>query len=583
MVNFTDEQNDFLELSGKCVLSACPGSGKTFVVAKKVEQYLENWKQSHQGIAVLSFTNVASEEVKDQLSLITGKSRIDSYPHFIGTVDSFINSFIVLQYGYLYNENRDRPQIAINNMWEHKVYWRTECYKQGCTKDIENFYYGIDGKFYRGENIVTCKPNAKRTVPPCEELKKQLIKKGIIFQREVSAFAYRILKENPHIANAIARRFPVIIIDEAQDTSEEQMGVFDLLVEAGMKEIFLVGDPDQSIYEWRDATPKCFTDKMKMEHWDTKYLTTNFRSSQHICNAVKEFSYSMKDRSPNEAKGQHAHYVQKPILYLYSLGTSEQSILEFYRGKCKELGIEYLPSKVAVVTRGRVHTKTDVKGLWKSDEVKMFAKSAFEWYCGSRKKAYRYCEQALYSLVIDNFISQDVIKEFISQTMQYKEWEKICIDIMIDYPLIDTPIGIWVTEFKKKLNQHLFNVKFVVRSNKDLDTIIKIKRSDKKNPDFKESPLKNFFEKKNESDYTRSSVHGVKGETYDAMLLYVNKTKGNTLTPSFLNKGDLNHEMMRIAYVAMTRPRKLLMVAMPQMAKAHYPRFPKELWEYVES
>jgi superfamily I DNA/RNA helicase len=583
MFDLTDEQNEFLKASGKCVLSACPGSGKTFIVAKKVEQYLENWKQSHQGLAVLSFTNVACEEVKDQLKNITSKSKIDSYPHFIGTVDSFINFFIVLQYGYLYNEDRDRPQIALKNIWENKVYWRTECYRRGCTKNIENFYYGIDGKFYQDGNIVTCKPNAKRSVPPCEELKKRLIKKGIIFQREVSAFAYRILKENPYIANAIARRFPVIIIDEAQDTSEEQMGVFDLLVAAGVKEIFLVGDPDQSIYEWRDATPKCFTDKMKLEYWDTKYLTANFRSSQYICDAVKGFSYSLKDTTPNVAKGEYAEFGQKPILYLYPSGASEQSIYDFYRVKCKELDIEYLPCKVAVVTRGRIHIKSDIKELWKSEEVNLFARSAYEWYCGSRKKAYRFCEQALYILVIDNFEKQDALEECVSKTMQYEEWKKVCIDIMVDYPLIETPIGVWVAEFKKLLNQHLLTAKLEARSGKDLDTIIKIKRSDKKNPNFKESPLRIFFEKKNETDYTRSSVHGVKGESYDAMLLHVNKTKGNTLTPSFLNKGDLNNEMMRIAYVAMTRPRKLLIVAMPKMTKAQYPRFPKEMWEYVET
>lgn len=123
---------------------------------------------------------------------------------------------------------------------------------------------------------MVCKPNGNRKVPPCEELKRRLIQNGIVFQREVSSFAFRILKENPEIAKAMAKRFPILIIDEAQDTSEEQMGVFDLLVAAGVKDVFLVGDPDQSIYEWREATPKCFTDKMKLEQWNTLYLTANF-------------------------------------------------------------------------------------------------------------------------------------------------------------------------------------------------------------------------------------------------------------------------------------------------------------------
>ena len=49
------------------------------------------------------------------------------------------------------------------------------------------------------------------------------------------------------VASAIAERFPVIIIDEAQDTSVNQMAVFDLLSKSGVKSMFLVGDADQSM------------------------------------------------------------------------------------------------------------------------------------------------------------------------------------------------------------------------------------------------------------------------------------------------------------------------------------------------
>lgn len=53
MSNFTTEQIRFLESSGKVVLHACPGSGKTTVVARKMINYLQDWNRPHQGIAVL--------------------------------------------------------------------------------------------------------------------------------------------------------------------------------------------------------------------------------------------------------------------------------------------------------------------------------------------------------------------------------------------------------------------------------------------------------------------------------------------------------------------------------------------------
>lgn len=81
---------------------------------------------------------------------------------------------------------------------------------------------------------------------------------------------------------------------------------------------------------------------------------------------------------------------------------------------------------------------------------------------------------------------------------------------------------------------------------------------------------------------TYSSIHGVKGETFDALMLLIHGTVGNTLTPSFLANGKTNTELMRIAYVAMTRPRKLLVVAMPKNKAKLSNRFPPDKWDYVE-
>ena len=65
-------------------------------------------------------------------------------------------------------------------------------------------------------------------------------------------------------------------------------------------------------------------------------------------------------------------------------------------------------------------------------------------------------------------------------------------------------------------------------------------------------------------------------------MLLVDKTKGNTLTPSFLAKGDTDKELMRIAYVAMTRPRRLLVVALPKSSADLSVRFPEDKWDYLE-
>lgn len=65
------------------------------------------------------------------------------------------------------------------------------------------------------------------------------------------------------------------------------------------------------------------------------------------------------------------------------------------------------------------------------------------------------------------------------------------------------------------------------------------------------------------------------------MLIYVKSSKGKTITPKLLMEGPLDQELMRLAYVAMTRPRRLLMLAMPQTKGIkNCGRFPEELWNY---
>jgi len=112
----TDEQKDFIKAEGNVVLCACPGSGKTFVVAKKMLQYIQRWNRSHQGVAVLSFTNVASDEIENQTKELMPDGFKIEYPHFVGTIDSFINKYILLRFGYLLMSTPQRPTIAIKDL-----------------------------------------------------------------------------------------------------------------------------------------------------------------------------------------------------------------------------------------------------------------------------------------------------------------------------------------------------------------------------------------------------------------------------------------------------------------------------------
>ena len=64
--------------------------GKTFVVGKKVVKYLERWEYNYRGLAVLSFTNVASDEIVKQVNEIS-KTSFSSLTICICISSSFFN------------------------------------------------------------------------------------------------------------------------------------------------------------------------------------------------------------------------------------------------------------------------------------------------------------------------------------------------------------------------------------------------------------------------------------------------------------------------------------------------------------
>ena len=172
----TQEQQDFLAAEGKIVLCAVPGSGKTYVVAEKMVKSLVDWSRRHQGIAALSFTNVASEEIKKQIANSTlGLSEV-GYPHFIGTLDSFINNFIFLRFGYLMPPpKRKRPVIVHDNYGELSFSpHESICYKQGCATNPTKLHWSIDGLCKDGKPV-DCEVSPK----PCINYKNALYQKGI--------------------------------------------------------------------------------------------------------------------------------------------------------------------------------------------------------------------------------------------------------------------------------------------------------------------------------------------------------------------------------------------------------------------
>lgn len=581
----TEQQEKIIERDGKFVVRACPGSGKTFTVAARMARLLKTWDKPNQGIAAISFTNVAWQEIEKYLIEEFRISRPKKYPHFIGTIDSFINNYLFLPFGHLVMGCERRPQFCGNphNNIEpigNWMYWGTgnkECF--GCG-GLNDFTYNLKGDdvinqandYKKRAHYKKCDKSPK----VCFQRKIKLNETGWASQSDANYFALKIIKDYPKIARAIVKRFPLIIVDEAQDTSIIQMNLLDTLKKNGLEELMLVGDPDQSIFEWRAAEPEVFLEKCRRDKTVTEYLNENLRSTQVICDFANELTeHRMSSANPELSNIQVNFH---DMIWSYESDDELPGIVDIFIKKCREMGIEVC--KVNVLVRGKNTIKKIVPGMiqetklipWKKglEYTRDICRSKFLFEKGYFRIAFDTLEKALCRGLNNNrFCQSDTLKEKI-ESFGFEEWRGEIYKLLTVLPPIDLPLGEWIKKAKLIFQEpHLFS-----------EILLEITRDSKRKGkayDHSNISFENLFSNPDtlniETEYEVGTVHSVKGKTLESVLFILRKSPGPNSKhyPKLLsNEEDFNLtncEELRIVYVAITRAAKMLVLAVPEKHK----------------
>lgn len=312
------------------------------------------------------------------------------------------------------------PTIVEGDYYETIMhsYWSRECYGNYC--ELKDFYITPSGNVCdEKEKLIKCKLNGKK---PCERAKEMLLNNSILSCKEATLFAIEILKNNSKVLRLIANRFPYFIVDEAQDTSIEQMELLNLLFEGGVKSAILIGDPDQAIYEWRDADPSVFLNMYNNGKWHPVELNENFRCSQHICNATKVFS-SLYEVS--NAVGDSKEFHIKPIIVRYK-AEERSKLIEEYLQLVTSVGIEISPKNVAVLNRGRMAISgkdySQIDDLWQNVKTLFLVQATYAKGMKDSPNLYRYVERLLYYLLFDKYDRID--RELINKRFDVRTWKK---------------------------------------------------------------------------------------------------------------------------------------------------------------
>ncbi len=262
-------QQAFLAATDSRDVQAAPGNGKTTLLVAKLALLSRTWQSRTQGVCVISHTNAARNEVEEKLHGHPSASAFLSYPHFVGTVTSFIDRFIALPYlrglGWAVQHIDDDVFAAVAlSRWRTKQSLIQYAYRQehalkGYLSSLElaeDFECDVNTPPAR----LKVRPRSRQPGPTSatgialEELKAEIVNDGYYRYGDMLALATQALEKSPTIVERLQKRFPLVLLDEAQDTNGAQLALLERLFGEGVAYQRL-GDQNQTLYEDEELGP----------------------------------------------------------------------------------------------------------------------------------------------------------------------------------------------------------------------------------------------------------------------------------------------------------------------------------------
>jgi hypothetical protein len=250
---------DYLLATDSIDVQAAPGSGKTSLTGLKLCLLASVWNAPRQGICVLSHTNTAKDQIRAILESDSDGRRVLGYPHFVGTIQTFVDTFLALPYlrsaGIdVRSVDNDVYAVAAIRAWNNRRDCMTLRGSLGSRTNGEELIATACFRYEKGAFRVAPEslnwpfgPTATST-QLYEKLKKAMQAEGRFRYSDMYSFAMAQLDQVPAIVEAICRRFPFLVIDEMQDTSILQQQMLASVFPANKAVVQRIGDENQRIY-----------------------------------------------------------------------------------------------------------------------------------------------------------------------------------------------------------------------------------------------------------------------------------------------------------------------------------------------
>ena len=430
---------------GALLVLAGPGSGKTLVVTERIRRLLTESKGFFR-ILALTFTNKAANEMKERLAEFP---RINQKA-FIGTLHSFCMEVISNRgqsEGFnglptIFELIEDRRKILFQAIKEvPELNYEFKKTKSPITKR----------KFFDHwlEKIRKAKINLKspeliensifRSI--YESYNANLRVSNAIDFDDLLLYTYQIFEKRPKIADFYRRQYRYICIDEAQDLNEAQYRVITALCGKNYRNIMMVGDPKQAIFEWYGASPLYLVLFKKDFNAKVINMETNFRSSRLVIDAANKLNPEYKTAGAFPIHGEIKLIISKNEKHEAQLILKE--IKNLLKNGHKEVENQITLNSIAILGRTR-YTFSKIQEELENEDLKYYIYLSSQHESGSDiMKDFELCLRILVN-PIDHLHGEFLLKRWNLDTEIFKK----CVKDDLDFFLI---LNKYVTDVKQKI------------------------------------------------------------------------------------------------------------------------------------
>lgn len=278
-----------LAVEGPVIVFAGAGSGKTRTLTYRIINMIVNCHIDPYNILAITFTNKATNVMKERISAYVD---VNVRLLTISTFHSLCAMILRRDIGYLgYN----REFNIVDEEEQLKVIG--EVVKEaGLEKKQEKHFQ----KVINYNKCFMTKPSEQLDLDIYEKYQEKMQELNMLDFEDLLLKVYQLFSEYPEVLFKYQERFKYILVDEFQDTNLVQYKIVRLLALKN-RNIFVVGDDDQSIYSFRGTNYENIRlFKEDFHEYQMFTLNENYRSTQTILDVANRLIAHNKDREPKE-------------------------------------------------------------------------------------------------------------------------------------------------------------------------------------------------------------------------------------------------------------------------------------------